>query len=153
MRVGHATQIAVIRTASIPKHQQVGFQVASGFGRLSSCCLETILACCSGGVRLPQASKKSLDFPEFPRTSLEVPRRLLRNFSVGNLRAIQWLPGSFPDFLRSSPDFPRSSPDLPRGQLLSLLDVMFKADTLSRILPVLMSFHVEQAQIFAFSIH
>ena len=57
------------------------------------------------GVRLPRASRNSLDFPEFPRTSPEVPGRLPQSFSHCGLirRAIQRFPEISQTSLEVSP--------------------------------------------------
>ena len=82
------------------------------------------------GVRLPQASGKS---PDFPGSSPKLHRKFFGDFpgilSLWNLTPIHRFPGSFPDFPRSSPDFPGSFLDFPGGQPLSLGSLTLSPDS------------------------
>ena len=77
-------------------------------------CLETNLASRWEGVRVPQASGKSPDFPGsspnfFPGSSLTV-----------ELNSNPEVPRKFPKLPRKFPKLPQKFPDLPGGQPLSL---------------------------------
>ena len=81
---------------------------------------QTNLASRWEGVRLPQASGKSPDFPEVPRTSPEVFGDFPGSSPTVELNSNPEVPRKFPKLPRKFPKLPWKFPDFPGGQPLSL---------------------------------